>query len=278
MRLYQQVKAHASADGDGVRIQRLTGFTGTKALDPFLMLDELRSASADDYIGGFPEHPHRGFETITYLKAGKMRHRDHLGNSGLISDGGAQWMVAGRGVIHSEMPEQTEGLLHGFQFWLNLPAREKMQPPHYRDIAATEIPSIEHQGVEVHLIAGMLNLASAALSGPIGGQASHPLVADLVWTEAGDLSLPTDPSLNLFIYVYQGAIRFDPHSVLEAGSLGYLQPGDTLDLSATTGTGALLFGGRPLHEPVAHYGPFVMNTQAEIEDAVAAFRAGRLTD
>lgn len=275
--LLDRGRSHASADGDGVQIQRLTGFSGPHALDPFLMLDELKSEQAVDYIGGFPPHPHRGFETITYLKAGKLRHSDHLGNSGLITDGGAQWMVAGHGVIHSEMPEQTEGLLHGFQLWLNLPAKEKMMPPSYKDLTASQIGHSLYQEVDIHLLAGTLSLDGKRLIGPIQRDSTRPLLADLEWETAGALELETDPEIQLYLYVYQGALEIAGANLC-AGALGFLGPGDHLSIKAGPRSSALLFGGLAIGEPVSHYGPFVMNTQAEIDEAVAAYNEERLTE
>lgn len=269
----QVIGARATSDGDGVRIQRVAGSVVRPLLDPFLMLDEIHSDEAADYSGGFPEHPHRGFETITYMKAGRMRHRDHMGNEGLIGPGDAQWMTAGAGVLHSEMPEQEDGLLHGFQVWLNLPAAEKMQPAAYRDVRAPDAGALELAGGgQVMVIAGELAVAGATVSGPVQDRSTRPLFADLVLRAGERVALDfnrLDPAL---VYVYDGTT-----GGIERGWMGVYEPGETLQLAAgEAGAAALLLSGRPLVEPIAQYGPFVMNTPEQIEAALRDYQAGRL--
>lgn len=267
----------ATSDGAGVKLTRLLAQSLQKRLDPFLMLDAFRSDEAGDYIAGFPDHPHRGFETVTYMLAGRMRHRDSAGNEGLLQNGGVQWMTAGRGVIHSEMPEQEDGMMEGFQLWLNLPARNKMCAPWYRDIAAAEIPEyITEQSATVRVIAGVSN----GVAGAVSRDETAPLYLDIA-LPAGSLFATAIPAAdNAFIYVYRGAADIAGTAVGE-GRMGILAndpAADGLVLTATMPTRLILIAGRPLGEPIVQHGPFVMNTQEQIYQAIADFREGRFAD
>lgn len=266
-----------TSDGAGVRLRRALGGRQGERLDPLLMLDAFSSDDPDDYIAGFPAHPHRGFETVTYILDGHMLHEDHLGNRGDLTAGGVQWMTAGRGIIHSEMPQQTNGRLRGFQLWINLPARDKMQPAGYRDIPASEIPTRAlGAGITCKLIAGELALPDGVLRGPIVTAATSPLYVDLEFSADTALDLPLPPQHNVLVHVFEGTLTVADRAV-PAGDSAVLSLGDTLGLSATQGPArCLVIGGRPLGEPVAQYGPFVMNTRAEIEQAVRDYQAGRL--
>jgi len=267
--LTQVITAQPSQDGDGVKIHRLAGPKLHHLLNPFLMIDEINSDDAADYIGGFPQHPHRGFETITYMKAGQMRHRDHMGNEGLIGPGDVQWMTAGAGVLHSEMPEQVEGLLHGFQIWLNLPAAEKMKPAAYREIVSAEITQQRLPcGGLVRVIAGEILLNQQQLHGSLPSMSTRPVLLDvqLAANETVELSFNTQqPAL---VYVYKGATN-----LIASKQLGIYAEGDILQLQAnTSGAELLVLSGQPIKEPVVQYGPFVMNTAEEIERAVSDFQ------
>ena len=270
LRVYQ---AQPSRDGDGVKINRIAGKEMSRVLDPFLMIDEINSDSAADYIGGFPEHPHRGFETITYMKAGRMRHRDHMGNEGVIGPGDVQWMTAGRGVLHSEMPEQEQGLMHGFQLWLNLPAAEKLKPAAYRDIRSGEIAVyLDESGSEVRVIAGEVGVEDTRLTGCLPPMATRPLMADLSVAAGAQIILDTGDYEQVWVFVYAGA-----GAGLKAGQLGAFGSGDTLAMHAgDSGLEALVLSGQPLREPIVQYGPFVMNRSEEIEQAISDYREGRL--
>ena len=273
-KLSQVHKARPSRDGDGVRINRIAGSQMQQVLDPFLMIDEINSDSAADYIGGFPEHPHRGFETITYMKAGRMRHRDHMGNEGVIGPGDVQWMTAGRGVLHSEMPEQEQGLMHGFQLWLNLPAADKLKPAAYRDIRSAEIPRYRGEpGNTVRLIAGEIDVEGRGLVGCLPAMATRPLLADVAAAPGAELILDVGDYEQAFVFVYAG------NSVeLTTGQLGVYGPGATLALRAgESGFEALVLAGAPLNEPIAQYGPFVMNRPEELDQALRDYRQGQLT-
>jgi len=261
-------------DGAGVRINRVLTQPLQRRLDPFLMLDAFGSDKAGDYIAGFPEHPHRGFETVTYMLAGRMRHRDSAGNEGLVTDGGVQWMTAGRGVIHSEMPEQNEGLMEGFQLWLNLPARDKMRAPWYRDIPTEEVPrfTLESRAV-VQVIAG----SSHGVAGAVQREGTEPLYLDIELPEGATFEQPLPAGHNAFLYVFRGEVVVEGKAVPQArmAILNNAQGADGVRMKATAATRLLLIAGRPLNEPIAQYGPFVMNTNAEVFEAVEDFRAGR---
>ncbi len=276
-KLKRVVECYPSRDGAGVNILRLTGKQLQKEMDPFLMLDQIHSDEANDYIAGFPDHPHRGFETITYMKAGRLRHRDHMGNEGVIEAGDVQWMTAGRGVIHSEMPEQKDGLLHGFQIWLNLPADEKMKPADYRDISVEDIPVSESSRRKVKAIAGNVcvkdeeNLVS--LQGAIQGLSTEPLLLDVELTSNAEIELEGSESHPLFVVVYNGSVN----ELLEA-TAGFYTEGRSLKLTAgERGGSVLVFSGKPIQEEIAQYGPFVMNTVEELDRALEDYRRGKLT-
>jgi quercetin 2,3-dioxygenase len=264
------VAGMATSDGAGVKLTRVLTQALQRRLDPFLMLDAFGTDNPDDYIGGFPDHPHRGFETVTYMIAGRMRHRDSAGHEGLLQNGGVQWMTAGRGVIHSELPEQEEGRMEGFQLWLNLPARDKMSAPWYRDIQSADIPEFTAPGLTVRVIAG----ESQGVTGAVQREATQPLYLDLHLAEGTHFAQPLPAEHNAFVYVYRGQVTVNGTEV-PAGRMALLRnEGDGVALQAGPDSRALLIAGRPLNEPIAQYGPFVMNTQQEIFQAVEDFRAG----
>ena len=269
------VAGQATSDGAGVKLTRVLTQPLQRRLDPFLMLDAFGSDSADDYIAGFPDHPHRGFETVTYMLEGRMRHRDSARNEGLLGNGGVQWMTAGRGVIHSELPEQEEGRMEGFQLWLNLPGKDKMREPWYRDIPSAEIPEFERDGVKVRVIAG----ASHGVQGAVQREHTEPLYLDLHLAPGASFEQALPDTHNAFVYVYRGALRFETGCTVPAQRMAILanQPGsDGIRLTAgDEPTRAILVAGKPLGEPIAQYGPFVMNTQAELMQAVRDFQTGR---
>lgn len=267
------VSGQATSDGAGVRLKRSIGSRALDHLDPFLLLDEFKSDDGADYIAGFPDHPHRGFETVTYMLAGSMQHKDHLGSEGNLVAGSVQWMTAGRGIVHSEMPQQEDGLLWGFQLWVNLPARDKMCPPRYQDIPPEEIPQVElARGVVVRVVAGAVH----EVEGPVQGIATAPLYLD-VRLPAGRLHTEQVPAGHAaFAYVFEGAVRIGDAEIA-SGSLAVLSEGEAVEVAAGPEGGRLLLvAGRPLSEPIARYGPFVMNTKEEIAQAIADFRSGRL--
>jgi len=265
------VRGQPATDGAGVRLNRVIGTQALPEVDPFLMLDEFRSDDPTAYIAGFPDHPHRGFETITYMLAGRMRHRDSKGNEGLLGPGDVQWMTTARGLVHSEMPEQEDGLMQGFQLWLNLPASEKMLDPTYRDVPAASIPVIRHQDATVKLLAGTYQ----GQSGPIASPTTRPFITDVTLERDADLTLPVPADHAGFVYVHDGAVNIGD-KVIERGQAGVLSAGDRLPLIAgLDGARVLVVLGSPLKEPVARHGPFVMNTPEEIYQAFADFRAGK---
>jgi redox-sensitive bicupin YhaK (pirin superfamily) len=279
--LTRKVRGQPTSDGAGVKLRRVIGTAELPDLDPFLLLDEFGTDRAEDYIAGFPEHPHRGFETVTYMLDGRMRHRDNHGNEGLLVPGSVQWMTAGRGLVHSEMPEQQEGRMRGFQLWVNLPAAQKMSEPRYQEFAPERMP-VAHpaEGVTVKVIAGeVVDASGSAVRGPIVQPATEPLYLDIdlgpdmAWT----LSIPAGH--NAFVYVYEGGISVGPGvdaRPVETQELGVLGSGDKLSLRASSdGARLILVAGRPLREPVARHGPFVMNTREELMQAFADFKAGR---
>lgn len=262
----------ATSDGAGVRLVRMLGTAQLPDLDPFLMLDAFGSDRPGDYIAGFPDHPHRGFETVTYMLDGRMRHRDNHGHEGLLGPGSVQWMSAGRGIVHSEMPEQVEGLMRGFQLWLNLPARDKMSAPRYQEYAAEQIPVVTPSaGVRVKVIAGQLGEVKGVIEQP----ATDPVYLDIQLDPGAGFSVPVPPGHSAFAHVYQGAVQVAATRVA-AGELAVLGDGDSVQLQCGDGVARLLLvAGRPLREPVARHGPFVMNTQAELVQAFNDYRAGR---
>jgi redox-sensitive bicupin YhaK (pirin superfamily) len=279
--LQQTIQSVPTSDGAGVRLRRSLGRTQTLRLDPFLMLDEFSSQNPDDYVAGFPSHPHRGFETVTYMLDGHMLHEDHLGHRGDLRSGGAQWMTAGRGIIHSEMPQQESGRMRGFQLWINLPAREKMKPAAYRDIQPEDIPRVAlAAGGYAKVIAGTFQAPDGPIAGPIQGLSTAPLYFDVSLPAGARFALPVAPGHNAFLYPYEGALGVGPADALQpldAHAAGVLSAGDTVAATAA-GEGArfLLLAGRPLGEPVVQHGPFVMNTRDEIEQALQDYRNGVL--
>ena len=274
----------ATSDGAGVSLRRSIGSRRGLYLDPFLMLDEFFSDNPNDYIAGFPSHPHRGFETVTYMLDGHMRHEDHLGNRGDLGPGDVQWMTAGRGIIHSEMPQQTAGRLRGFQLWINLPAREKMVAPGYQDIASDRIPVLAAgAGVQVKVIAGSFAGVQGAVSREGRPLSTDPLYLDVQLAPNAQVSIPVALGHHAFVYAYDGttaitaadgAERMLPHR-----AAGILSDGDAVHLrGGDHGARVLLLAARPLNEPVVQYGPFVMNTREEIEQTLDDYRHGRLTE
>ena len=278
--LQQVIRSLPTSDGAGVKLRRSLGQAPGMRLDPFLMLDEFSSESADDYLAGFPDHPHRGFETVTYMLDGHMLHQDHLGNRGDLKSGGAQWMTAGRGIIHSEMPQQQSGRMRGFQLWINLPAREKMKPASYRDIAPEAIAerSLAGGGL-LRVIAGTLAVSGESLAGPIQGISTEPLFIDVRLPAGAAFATPLAAGHSAFVYVYEGGLSVGPADAaraLVAQEAGVLSAGDRFEARAEGGAAFLLLAARPLGEPVVQYGPFVMNTRDEIEQAIADYRNGQL--
>jgi redox-sensitive bicupin YhaK (pirin superfamily) len=267
-----------ATDGAGVELTRVIGQPALPMLDPFLLLDAFRSDRPEDYIAGFPLHPHRGFETVTYLLAGRLRHRDNAGHEGVISPGGIQWMTAGRGIVHSEMPEQENGLLEGFQLWVNLPAAHKLDPPGYQEYPAQQIPlEAREGGIEVRVIAGA---TSRGTRGPVVQPLTEPLYLDVRAPAGGVFSEPLPATHNAFVYLYQGTAMvpdIDGGVVqLQRDDLGVLARGGSVRVeAAAAGAAFLVVAGRPLNEPVARGGPFVMNTQAEVQQAFEDYEQGR---
>jgi redox-sensitive bicupin YhaK (pirin superfamily) len=266
------VRGQRSSDGAGVRLTRVIGGRALPDLDPFLLFDEFGSEEASDYIGGFPDHPHRGFETVTYMLAGRMRHGDNKGNTGLLGPGSVQWMTAGRGIVHSEMPEQEEGLMRGFQLWVNLPAKDKMTAPRYQDIPPGDIPEVDAgNGIRVRVIAGRFG----NVSGPVSAVATDPMYLDVALPAGASLAVPVPEDDNAFAYVFEGAAKIGGEEVAR-GELAVLGHGGRVGLAAgPEGARVLVIAGRPLNEPVAKYGPFVMNTNDEIRQAVHDYQSGK---
>lgn len=275
--------AVATSDGAGVKLRRSIGSQRGLYLDPFLMLDEFGTDNPGDYIAGFPAHPHRGFETVTYMLDGRMQHKDHLGNVGDLGPGGVQWMTAGRGVIHSEMPLQESGRMRGFQLWINLPSAEKMKPAGYRDIPASEIPQAALPGGgSIKVIAGTAEVGETRLSGPINSPAqplsTAPLYFDLELPAGALFEQPIPAGHNAFLYTYEGSVSVAGKSAPAQAAL-VLGPGERLSLQAgPQGARLILLAGKPLREPVVQYGPFVMNSREEIEQALRDYQNGVLTE
>ena len=274
-RVERLVQGQATSDGAGVKLTRVLTQNLQRRLDPFLMLDAFATENPGDYIGGFPDHPHRGFETVSYMLQGRLRHRDSAGHEGLAVPGGVQWMTAGRGIVHSEMPEQQDGAMEGFQLWLNLPARSKMIPPWYRDIAPAEIPEWQGEGVLARVIAG----ATHGVAGAMQREGTEPLYLDLHLAPGTAFEQPLPAAHNAFVYVYRGELAMAGTLVprRRMAILANTPGSDGVTLQAgSDGARAIFIAGRPLNEPIAQYGPFVMNTQQEIFEAVQDFQAGRL--
>ena len=277
----RRIRGMPTSDGAGVKLRRVIGTPQLPDLDPFLMLDEFGTDRAEDYIAGFPDHPHRGFETVTYMLDGRMRHRDNHGNEGLLVPGAVQWMTAGRGLVHSEMPEQQEGRMRGFQLWVNLPAARKMCEPQYQEFAPERLPvAAPSEGVTVKVIAGTVSDADGApVVGPIAQPATDPLYLDILLAPGAAWSHALPVGHNAFAYAYEGAVAIgagDDVRPLESGELGVLGGGEDVRLRAgDEGARLILVAGRPLREPVARYGPFVMNTREELMQAVVDYQQGR---
>jgi redox-sensitive bicupin YhaK (pirin superfamily) len=271
----RRVRGQPTSDGAGVRLTRVIGTGALDSFDPFLLLDEFRSDDPNDYIAGFPDHPHRGFETVTYMLAGRMRHEDNQGNMGLLGPGSVQWMTAGRGLVHSEIPEQENGLMWGFQLWVNLPARDKLTAPRYQDIQGDRIPEVDvADGVRARVIAGKIG----GVEGPVNAVATEPIYFDLRLERGVEYTVDLPEGHNAFVYVYEGDAQLGAAGTqIQRGELALLSRGPEVSLKAgREGARLILVAGRPLNEPVARYGPFVMNTQEEIHQAFADYRAGKL--
>lgn len=269
--------AQSASDGDGVRLKRVFGGGNLARFDPFLMLDEFGSNDPSDYIGGFPSHPHRGFETVTYMLEGHMEHRDHMGNVGQLMAGDVQWMKAGSGVIHSEMPKQVEGRMRGFQLWVNLPANEKMTPASYTELAAASIPHYEIGGIHVKAIAGGLTLNGVSVSGPIAGLATEPGYLDIAVGPAQALLVDVPEGHTALVYVYEGALQIGSDSYsIKAGNLARLSLTGELVIETDADTRLLVISGKPIGEPIVQRGPFVMNTADEIHQAIRDYTDGKL--
>lgn len=275
-RIVRKVRGMPTSDGAGVKLTRVIGGPDLPDLDPFLMLDEFGTDQPEDYLAGFPSHPHRGFETVTYMLDGRMRHKDNHGHEGLLTPGSVQWMTAGRGVVHSEMPEQESGRMRGFQLWINLPARDKMIAPKYQEYAPDRIPvTTPASGVTVKVIAGTVD----GVTGPISQPATDPVYLDIALAPGAAWAFDLPAGHNAFAYAYEGAATVgegDDARALETHELAVLGGGERLQLRA--GAQALrliLVAGRPLREPVAKYGPFVMNTRQELMQAFVDFQEGR---
>jgi redox-sensitive bicupin YhaK (pirin superfamily) len=279
------IPSQETSDGAGVKLRRSLGATQNLRLDPFLMLDEFGTENPDDYIAGFPPHPHRGFETVTYMLDGRMQHRDHLGNVGDLGPGSVQWMTAARGVIHSEMPLQEQGRMRGFQLWINLPSNEKMKPAGYRDIPADQIPrAVLPAGGSVKVIAGSTVVNGKTLSGPINPPtaplSTDPLYLDVELPAGGRFEQAVASGHNAFVYAYEGEVAIGDGSDrrnLPAQAAGILSAGDSLVVTAgSRGARLIVLAAKPLREPVVQYGPFVMNTREEIEQAIRDYNNGTL--
>lgn len=277
-RISRVIKGMSATDGAGVELTRVIGQPVLPMLDPFLLLDAFRSDKPEDYIAGFPPHPHRGFETVTYLLAGRMRHKDNAGHEGVIEPGGIQWMTAGKGIVHSEMPEQENGMLEGFQLWINLPANHKMDKPAYQEYASGHIPvETREGGIEVRVIAGA---TSHGTRGPVLQPLTDPLYLDVSVPGRHEYSEELPESHNVFLYVINGSVSVEDEDgqpvSLARDDLGILRQGHSLELHAGQEDARfLLVSGKPLNEPVARGGPFVMNTKAEVRQAFEDYDQGR---
>jgi quercetin 2,3-dioxygenase len=275
-RVSRKLRGRPTSDGAGVKLTRVIGTPELDQLDPFLMLDEFGTDKAEDYLAGFPEHPHRGFETVTYMLDGRMRHRDNHGNEGLLVPGSVQWMTAGRGLVHSEMPEQQEGRMRGFQLWVNLPKANKMDAPQYQEFAPDRIPVVQPaNGVEVKVIAGVVG----DTRGPIAQPATSPVYLDITLSPSASWEYALPEGHNAFAYVFEGGADIGAGEDARAVSLqelAVLGGGEVFSVRAgPEGARLILVAGRPLHEPVARYGPFVMNTKEEIMQAFVDFQEGK---
>ena len=279
--LQRIIAAQRTSDGAGVTLYRSLGQSPFVRLDPFLMLDEFGSDRPEEYIAGFPSHPHRGFQTVTYMLEGHMLHEDHLGHRGHLKSGGVQWMTAGRGIIHSEMPQQERGLMRGFQLWINLPAREKMCPAAYEDIEAERIPTISADGATIKLIAGSIERGGKTAKGPVTGVTTQPIFFDVTLAAGATFSEGLPASHSAYLYVFEGELSIaapdGAFASLSKRHGGVLGDGDTLVVEAgQVGARFLLLAAAPLGEPIVQYGPFVMNTREEIDQAIRDYQSGRL--
>ena len=269
----QIIPDHATSDGDGVKISRVAGFNNA-SFSPFLMMDELKSDQRSDYIGGFPPHPHRGIETLTYMLKGHFQHKDHMGNVGELRSGGAQWMAAGRGVIHSEMPIMQDGELHGFQIWINQPARDKMKPAQYHDFQPEAITEYQDESLgKLRVLAGEVSVEGNVQQGPLSKTGVPLSVSDWRSETEQKIKLLTPQKFNMMLYVYQGEISVKERRV-QQGEMALLSSGEVAELNANSASGVLIFQGEPIDEPVVHYGPFVMNSMQEIEKAISDYNNG----
>lgn len=283
-RIEEVLTAQAASDGDGVRLKRVFGGGDLSRFDPFLMLDEFGSNDASDYIGGFPSHPHRGFETVTYMLEGHMEHRDHMGNVGQLRPGDVQWMKAGAGVIHSEMPKQEQGRMRGFQLWVNLPASEKMTPAQYSELGAAQIPEYAIDGARVKAIAGALSINGTPMPGVLESEqasvpprATQPGYLDISVVSAQLLDVAVADGQTALIYVYEGEVAVGEQAfTLHAGQLARLTRSGALTLAASAGARLLVITGKPIGEPIVQRGPFVMNTAEEIHQAIRDYSDGKL--
>lgn len=270
--ILQRVPAYEVTEGAGVTVHRSIGTPALRNLDPFLLLDHFGSDNPDEYIAGFPDHPHRGFITFTYMLDGHMQHRDSMGNQGELKPGGVQWMKAASGVIHSEMPRQANGLMRGFQLWINLPASEKMSDPAYQEFSSAAIPEVALEAGRVRVLAGEFNGTRGVIEDP----STDVLYLDVTLPAHASFSFPLDSSRHAFVYVFEGNAQLEKDELAQH-SLAVLGAGDTVDISAgTKGARFILVAGRPIGEPVVQQGPFVMNTREEIERAIADYRDGKL--
>ena len=271
----RKITSTRTSDGAGVTLRRSIGSHELPELDPFLLLDNFGTDKPEDYIAGFPDHPHRGFETVTYMLKGLMRHRDNTGAEGMLRPGSIQWMTAGRGIVHSEMPEQTEGEMSGFQLWVNLPAKDKMCEPRYQDIDPERVPVVETgTGATIRVLAGTVDEAT----GPVAGVAAEPVYLDVDLNAGGRHEQPVPGEHTGFIFVFQGTVSVEGDSGTETvreQELAVLGGGETIAVSSETGGRCLVVAGKPFREPIARYGPFVMNTREEIMQAIDDFQAGR---
>jgi hypothetical protein len=273
-KIQQVIQGLPASDGAGVKLIRSLGSANHLRADPFLMLDAFSSENPDDYVAGFPSHPHRGFETVTYLLDGHMLHEDHLGNRGNLKSGGVQWMTAGRGIIHSEMPQQENGRMRGFQLWINLPAKEKMKPAGYRDIQPDEIPAVSLADGKVTVIAGTYGTTQ----GPVHGGSTEPLYWDVQLAAGKTFEAKVPATHAVYIYPFEGSVEVADR-VLKTHQGGVLGSGDTLEVKAgAEGARFLVLAAKPIREPIVQYGPFVMNTREEIEQAIRDYQNGELTE
>jgi len=273
-KIQQVIQGLPASDGAGVKLIRSLGSANHLRADPFLMLDAFSSENPDDYVAGFPSHPHRGFETVTYLLDGHMLHEDHLGNKGNLKSGGVQWMTAGRGIIHSEMPQQENGRMRGFQLWINLPAKEKMKPAGYRDIQASEIPTAPFPDGKVKVIAG----THEGTSGPVQGGTTEPLYWDVQLNPGKAFQAKIPANHTVYIYPFEGSVEIADRT-LKAHQGGVLGSGDTVEVKAgADGARFLVLAAKPIREPIVQYGPFVMNTREEIEQAIRDYQSGELVE